>query len=58
MSLKIVSCKRCGHEWPTKDEGKIRVCPKCHSPWWDRPRTITSVTNGKEIEKEKGEQHE
>lgn len=32
-------CERCGHEWPPRDPTKKpTVCPKCRSPYWDRPR--------------------
>lgn len=32
-------CERCGHEWvPREAETEPRVCPKCKSPYWDRPR--------------------
>ena len=35
-------CERCGHEWvPQRSErsdGEPKVCPKCHSAWWDRPK--------------------
>ncbi len=32
-------CDRCGHEWVPRDsENEPRVCPKCKSPWWNRPR--------------------
>lgn len=36
---------RCGHEWlphkETRDnEEKPRVCPKCKSPNWDRPKVF------------------
>lgn len=44
-------CLRCGHGWVPRDfdqpeDGKKpeepevapRVCPKCKSPYWDRPR--------------------
>ncbi len=34
VQLFKVKCKRCGYEWtPRKDD--VRVCPKCHSAWWD-----------------------
>jgi predicted Zn-ribbon and HTH transcriptional regulator len=39
----ILKCKRCGHEWPTKDVTSVRVCPKCHSPWWDKEKKIKLV---------------
>jgi len=30
---------RCGHEWLPRDKDeKPRVCPKCKSPNWDRPK--------------------
>ncbi len=30
-------CKRCGHKWIARilESG---VCPKCHSPYWNRKR--------------------
>ncbi|MCK5260548.1 MAG: hypothetical protein KAJ44_00030 [Thermoplasmatales archaeon] len=32
-------CERCEHEWiPRNWEEKPRVCPKCKSPYWDKPR--------------------
>ena len=32
-------CYRCGHEWrPLNVNEKPVVCPKCKSPYWDRPR--------------------
>ena len=32
-------CERCGHTWIPRDkEQEPRVCPKCKSPYWNRPR--------------------
>lgn len=31
-------CERCGHEWLPRNEEPPRVCPKCKSPYWDRPK--------------------
>lgn len=33
-------CDRCGHEWiPRGDsEEEPRTCPKCRSPYWNKPR--------------------
>jgi predicted Zn-ribbon and HTH transcriptional regulator len=33
-------CERCGHEWVPRQDAKEepRVCPKCKSPYWKRPR--------------------
>lgn len=34
--LKILTCKRCGHNWVPRKSNPI-VCPYCHSPYWDKP---------------------
>jgi DNA-directed RNA polymerase subunit RPC12/RpoP len=37
-------CERCSHEWIPKDALKEpAVCPKCKSPYWNRPRKATSM---------------
>ncbi len=30
-------CLRCGHEWVPR-LAEIVACPKCRSPYWNRPR--------------------
>lgn len=35
-------CERCQYEWLT-DTAPAR-CPKCKSPYWDRPRKDASST--------------
>jgi predicted Zn-ribbon and HTH transcriptional regulator len=38
VTLKGCRC-RCGHEWiPHNPAEKPRVCPKCKSANWDRPK--------------------
>lgn len=39
-------CDRCEHEWIPRgeSEGEPRVCPKCKSPYWNRPRKVTPLT--------------
>jgi hypothetical protein len=40
ITIMGFKCERCGHEWVPRDsEGEPKVCPKCHSPWWQRPAT-------------------
>jgi ribosomal protein L37AE/L43A len=34
-------CERCTHKWVGRNGSKPIVCPKCKSPYWDRP-----VNNG------------
>ncbi len=37
-------CERCGGEWVPKDAEKEPVaCPKCKSPYWNRPRKAASM---------------
>jgi predicted Zn-ribbon and HTH transcriptional regulator len=38
--VMLPGCRcRCGHEWLPRDPSeKPRVCPKCKSPNWDRPK--------------------
>jgi len=33
-------CERCGHEWipRAQDAPEPAVCPKCKSPYWNKPR--------------------
>jgi predicted Zn-ribbon and HTH transcriptional regulator len=33
-------CERCGHEWVPRGKAPT-VCPKCKSPYWDKPRKDT-----------------
>lgn len=33
----IHKCKRCGHEWATKNPRPLR-CASCKTPYWDRER--------------------
>jgi hypothetical protein len=39
-------CERCEHEWiPRGDfDTTPKVCPKCKSPYWDRPRKGSATT--------------
>lgn len=38
ISVFELECKRCNHKWiPRKTQ--VRVCPKCHSPYWDKARS-------------------
>jgi len=42
MAQKLIlgfQCDRCGHEWLPREFGQAPVtCPKCKSPYWNRPR--------------------
>ena len=30
-------CQRCNHMWQSRKEKKPKVCPKCKSPYWEKP---------------------
>lgn len=37
--VPLTGCRcRCGHEWLPRGEVRPTVCPKCKSPYWDRPK--------------------
>lgn len=38
IMLNGYKCERCTHQWVPRNESNPRVCPKCKSPYWDRPR--------------------
>jgi len=38
MKIPKLKCKRCKHAWFPRKEKKPRFCPKCNSPYWDKPR--------------------
>ena len=39
IKLDGFSCYRCEHKWVPRNEKEYpKVCPKCKSPYWDRPR--------------------
>ena len=38
MTIKIMNCKRCGHEWASKKPDNVKVCPKCKSPYFATDR--------------------
>lgn len=38
IKVKGYRCLRCKHEWLPKGKEEPRVCPKCHSPYWNKPR--------------------
>jgi len=38
IKVKGYRCNRCGHEWIPKGSDEPMVCPKCKSPYWNKPR--------------------
>ena len=36
--LPTLHCLRCGHDWYPRSPEAPKQCPKCRSPYWNRPR--------------------
>lgn len=40
-------CSRCGHKWvPREGVEEPQTCPKCKSPYWDKPRRSELISQG------------
>lgn len=40
--LRGCRCARCAHEWlPRRKTEKPTICPKCKSPYWDKPKAVS-----------------
>lgn len=48
VMLEGYRCERCSHQWLPRSttEGDPTICPKCKSPYWNKPR-INKVNNPK-----------
>jgi predicted Zn-ribbon and HTH transcriptional regulator len=38
ITLKGYRCERCSHEWVPREQEIPTVCPKCKSPYLNKPR--------------------
>jgi predicted Zn-ribbon and HTH transcriptional regulator len=38
IELPTLKCLRCGHEWVPNRPVEPKVCPKCKSPYWNKPK--------------------
>jgi len=39
IEVEGFQCERCGHKWiPRGSDEEPAVCPKCKSPYWNKPR--------------------
>lgn len=52
IKLDGYSCLRCEHRWVPRDDTIPTVCPKCKSPYWDKPKK-NSLNSEKSSEKER-----
>jgi len=38
ITMDGYKCDRCGHEWVKRGEEEPTVCPKCKTPYYNRPK--------------------
>jgi len=38
LKVKGYKCERCKHLWIPRKKEKPIICPKCKSPYWNKPR--------------------
>ena len=38
LELPILHCLRCSAEWFPRKQERPLTCPKCRTPYWDKPR--------------------
>jgi len=38
ITLPRLRCTRCTYTWVPRKETAPKHCPKCKSPYWDKPR--------------------
>lgn len=38
IMVLLLKCLRCGHEWQTRKTTKPKVCSRCKSAVWNKPR--------------------
>ena len=46
IKLDGYKCDRCGHIWLPRVYGETAdpvICPKCKSPYWNRPRESSKI---------------
>ena len=47
ITLKGFKCERCKHEWIPRNKERPIICPKCKSPYWDKPRKKDTMVKEK-----------
>jgi predicted Zn-ribbon and HTH transcriptional regulator len=44
VKVYLYTCERCEYEWvPRIIEDEPRICPKCKSPYWNKPRRVDAA---------------
>ena len=45
----ILSCIRCNHSWRMRGKNSPKYCPRCKSPYWNKPRKRISAQYVQEL---------
>ncbi len=40
VKLDGFRCDRCGHAWVPRRKAQPIICPRCKSPYWNKPRKL------------------
>lgn len=52
--MTVFQCERCEHEWIPRNEDELpTICPRCKSPYWNRPRQNPKRSPAKKSPKRK-----
>ena len=38
IKMRGYKCERCEHEWIPRSKENPIICPKCKSPYWNKPK--------------------
>jgi len=52
MKMFKYKCSRCGYVWIPRQEDAPKTCPKCRSPYYDRPRRQPKPVDYDELDRE------
>lgn len=52
-----LTCLRCGHSWIRRKVTPPKNCPKCISPYWNKPRQRAKKSDKKEVAKDENRVH-
>ena len=48
VKVEAFVCERCQHQWIPRDAAEQpKQCPRCKSPYWDRPRRDAAKAGAK-----------
>ena len=43
-NIRELKCLRCSHVWFPRQK-EVRICAKCKSAWWDKPKQAQRIVN-------------